>query len=123
MHFDVGKLNKRIGFYKYVEVLEDGFITLSKTKVRECWAKIRTSRSYETNVEEKLKGEFVYTILVRYFDDLTLDMLIMYKDKELKINQINNIDERNYAYEIVAIDKGAEPNINITKGGDINELF
>lgn len=97
--------NKRISFYEYVEEIEDGFTVQNKKIVRSVWAKIKSNRAYETSVQEKINGEFVYTILVRYFKGLTTNMLIDYKGQELKITRINNIDEGNYAYEINAVCK------------------
>lgn len=105
MHINPGSFNKRVAFYKYIEKKENGFTVQDKKLVCKVWAKIKSSRAYETTVQEKINGEFVYTILVRYFNGLTTDMLIEYKGQELKITRINNVDEANYIYEISAVCK------------------
>lgn len=83
----------------------DGFVTQNQAIFRECFAKVRTSRSYETSIQDKLQGKYVYTFIVRYFKGLDLSMLIEFDGKIIHINQINNVDHRDYVYEIVGIEK------------------
>ena len=86
-------------------MIVDGFVTQKQEVFRECFAKVRTSRSYETSIQDKLQGKYVYTFIVRYFKGLDLSMLIEFDGKVIHINQINNVDHRDYVYEIVGIEK------------------
>lgn len=72
---------------------------------RTVWAYIapKTGREYEE--AQKLRTETAYTILTRYFPDITSEMLIRYKDKEFRIEAVLNVDERNEQLQIVALEK------------------
>lgn len=107
MHFDAGKLNKRISFITYGESINEIGQTVRGDKVhRTVWASIRKLRGYELSVAERLNPESVYHITTRYFNDISEDMKIMYNNKILYITNINDVDEGHFALEITATDKG-----------------
>ena len=55
-------------------------------------------RGFEQTLEERLRPEIVYRILMRYHKDITPDMKIKYKDRLLHITEIINVDEGDFAY-------------------------
>lgn len=109
MHFDVGKLNKRIIFTTYGEQMNEiGQTVLGDLAHRTVWASVRKLRGYELSVAERLNPESVYHITTRYFEDIREDMKIIYNGKTLYITNIVDVDEGHFALEITATDKGDE---------------
>lgn len=106
IHFDAGKLNKRITFIAYTEATNAiGQTILSEQPIKTVWANIMPIRGFEQTLEERLRPETVYRILTRYHKKITPDMQINYQGKRLYINEIINIDEGNFALEITATSK------------------
>ena len=72
------------------------------TEYKTVWAYVapKTGREYEE--AQKLRAETTYNILTRYFPNITADMKIKFRDKELKIESVLNIEERNEQLQIVA---------------------
>lgn len=66
------------------------------------WAYVapKTGREYEE--AQKLRAETTYNIMTRHFPDIKVNMKIRFKDKELKIESVLNIDERNEQLQIIA---------------------
>ena len=106
IHFDAGKLNKRITFTAYTETINDiGQVTLSEQPIKTVWANIMPIRGFEQTLEERLRPETVYRVLIRYHRGITPDMKIKYKDKLLHITEIINVDEGDFVLEITATSK------------------
>lgn len=106
IHFDAGKLNKRITFTAYTETINDiGQVTLSEQPIKTVWANIMPIRGFEQTLEERLRPETVYRILIRYHRGITPGMKIKYKDKLLHITEIINVDEGDFVLEITATSK------------------
>ena len=106
IHFDAGKLNKRITFTAYTETINDiGQVTLSEQLIKTVWANIMPIRGFEQTLEERLRPETVYRVLIRYHRGITPDMKIKYKDKLLHITEIINVDEGDFVLEITATSK------------------
>lgn len=62
-------------------------------------------RGFEQTLEERLRPETVYRVLIRYHRGITPDMKIKYKDRPLHITEIINVDEGDFALEITATSK------------------
>lgn len=106
IHFDAGKLNKRITFTAYTETINDiGQVTLSEQPIKTVWANIMPIRGFEQTLEERLRPETVYRVLIRYHRGITPDMKIKYKDKLLHITEIINVNEGDFVLEITATSK------------------
>ena len=106
MHFDVGKLNKRIAFIAHMETTNAiGQIILQEQIAKQVWANIMPIRGFEQTLEERLRPETVYRILTRYHKGITPDMKIKYKGRLLHITEIINVDEGDFALEITATSK------------------
>lgn len=106
IHFNAGKLNKRITFTAYTETTNSiGQIVLSEQPVKTVWANIMPIRGFEQTLEERLRPETVYRILTRYYKGITSEMKIKYKDQLLHITEVINVDEGDFALEITATSK------------------
>lgn len=106
MHFDVGKLNKRITFIVYTETINAiGQTSLLEQPIKTVWANIMPIRGFEQTLEERLRPETVYRVLTRYHRGITPDMKIKYKGRLLHITEIINVDEGDFALEITATSK------------------
>ncbi|WP_330597785.1 phage head closure protein [Zhenhengia yiwuensis] len=106
MHFDAGKLNKRIIFTTHTEITNSiGQIILQEQPIKTVWANIMPIRGFEQTLEERLRPETVYRILTRYHRGITPNMKIKYKDKLLHITEIINVDEGDFVLEITATSK------------------
>lgn len=66
------------------------------------WAYVAPKTGREYDEAQKLRAETTYNVMTRYFPDITADMKIRFKDKELKIESVLNIEERNEQLQIVA---------------------
>ena len=106
MHFDVGKLNKRITFIAYTETINAiGQTSLLEQPIKTVWANIMPIRGFEQTLEERLRPETVYRVLTRYHRGITTDLKIKYKGRLLHITEIINVDEGDFALEITATSK------------------
>ncbi|MDU6854571.1 MAG: phage head closure protein [Zhenhengia sp.] len=106
IHFDAGKLNKRITFTAHTETTNSiGQTILFEQPIKTVWANIMPIRGFEQTLEERLRPETVYRILIRYHKGITPDMKIKYKDRILHITEIINVDEGDFALEITATSK------------------
>lgn len=106
IHFNAGKLNKRITFTAYTETANSiGQTILSEQPIKTVWANIMPIRGLEQTLEERLRPETVYRVLIRYHRGITPDMKIKYKDKLLHITEIINVDEGDFVLEITATSK------------------
>ena len=107
MHFDSGKLNKRISFLTKGEIENEiGQTVHEEITFKTVWASVEPMRGYEQTVAERKSPETVYHITTRYHKDITSDMVILYGSKRLDITQIINVEERNFCLEIMAVYKG-----------------
>lgn len=106
MHFDAGKLNRRISFHVLAEKENEiGQLIQAEKLHRTIWANVRKLQAYEKTMAEKLNPESIYRITTRYFDDITEDMTIIYNDKRLYITSIVDVEEGHFCLEITATDK------------------
>lgn len=109
MHFDSGKLNKRVSFLICVECENEIGQTVQDDVVyKNVWASVEPLRGYEQTVAERKSSETVYRVTTRYHKDITSDMTIRYGSKKLDITQIINVEERNFCLEIMAVYRGDE---------------
>ncbi len=97
-------MRHRITFLKPTGVCKNGMNenVPEYTEYKTVWAYVapKTGREYEE--AQKLRAETTYNILTRYFPNITADMKIKFRDKELKIESVLNIEERNEQLQIVA---------------------
>ena len=73
-------------------------------KVREVWADVSPLKGREYWEAKRINPETTYKITIRYFPDLTSDMLIAYGEKLLEIESIINVDEANVMLELTCMD-------------------
>ena len=58
-----------------------------------------TGREYQE--AQKIRAETTYRVATRYFSGITSDMRILFKNKELLIQSVLNIEERNRELQII----------------------
>jgi SPP1 family predicted phage head-tail adaptor len=94
---DIGRTNKRITFYRNEE--KDNALLQKEqvlTAVKTVWASVEPTRG---------RPELTYKITMRYFGDVTPDMVIKFKDRYFEIVSIINVRENNEMLEIVCTEK------------------
>ncbi|WP_410497305.1 phage head closure protein [Cellulosilyticum sp. ST5] len=107
MHFDSGKLNRRITFISYSEVdNEIGQLIQQPVPIKMVWAFIEPLRGHQQTEAQRLSSETTYKILTRYHKGINQEMLINYEGKKLYIHQVLDVEERHFALEITATWKG-----------------
>ena len=107
IHFDSGKLNKRITFISYSEAQNEiGQLIQQPVPIKTVWAFLEPIRGYQQTEAQRLSNETTYKILTRYHKGINQEMLIRYESKKLYIHQILDIEERHAYIEITAIWKG-----------------
>lgn len=101
---DVGKLNKRITFQRYEERRDElGQDSKGYVDYKTVWATVKPVKATEVNFIGKLKPEVSHRIYVRYRDDITSDMRIIYRGRELYLaGPPVDVDERHVLLEIQA---------------------
>ena len=104
IHFDSGKLNKRITFISYSETANEiGQLIQQSMPIKKVWAFLEPIRGHQQTEVQRLSSETTYKILTRYHKGINQEMLINYEGKKLYINQVLDIEERHFALEITAI--------------------
>ena len=58
-----------------------------------------TGREYQE--AQKIRAETTYKVTTRYFSGITSDMRILFKNKELLIQSVLNVEERNRELQII----------------------
>ena len=107
VHFDSGKLNKRITFIAYLEATNKiGQLIQQPVPIKTVWAFLEPIRGYQQTEAQRLSNETTYKILTRYHKGINQEMLINYEGKKLYIHQVLDIEERRAYMEITAIWKG-----------------
>jgi len=107
IHFDSGKLNKRITLISYSEIEKEiGQLIQKPVPIKTVWAFLEPIRGHQQTEAQRLSNETTYKILTRYHKGITQEMLINYEDKKLYIHQVIDIEERHAYMEIIATWKG-----------------
>ena len=103
---DIGRTNKRVSFYKFVEEKNEmNQTTQVLKKIRTVWASVEPKSGREYIEAEKKHPELTYIITTRYMEDVTPDMFIQYRDRLFNIRSIRNIRENNEMLEISCTEK------------------
>ena len=107
VHFDSGKLNKRITFISYLEIQNEiGQLIQQPVPIKTVWAFLEPIRGHQQTEAQRLSNETTYKILTRYHKGINQEMLISYEGKKLYIHQVLDIEERHSYMELTAIWKG-----------------
>lgn len=103
---DIGRTNKRITFYRYEEKEN---VLLQKeqvlTAVKTVWASVEPTRGREYQEAQRIRPELTFKITIRYFNNITPDMYIKFKERTFEIVSIINVREKNEMLEIVCTEK------------------
>ena len=104
MPVDIGKLNKRITFQIYQDAKDElGQDCKRYEDYKTVWATIKPTKATEANFIGKLKPEVTHRIYVRYRDDITADMRIVYHGRLLYLaGPPIDVDEKHELLEIQA---------------------
>ena len=80
MAIDVGKLNKRVTFQR-TEASKDamGQEKVSWTDYKTVWATVTPYKSSEVSFMSKLKPSVSHRLYIRYREDITADMRVVYR--------------------------------------------
>ncbi|MBE6025248.1 MAG: hypothetical protein E7231_19085 [Cellulosilyticum sp.] len=107
IHFDSGKLNKRITFISYSEIEKEiGQLIQKPVPFKTVWAFLEPIRGYQQTEAQRLSGETTYKLLTRHHKEINQEMLINYDNKKLYIHKILDIEELHAYMEIIATWKG-----------------
>lgn len=116
---NIGKLNKRITFYRIVQISDELGEHPVEEELKTVWANVKAVRGNEYYEAQKLRGELTFKITCRYFliptkmsdleegtvaeyEEVSPEMIIKYKGRKFAITDAINIDEENTQYEIRA---------------------
>ena len=103
---DIGRTNKRITFCEQREI-ENALLqkVQEKKPLKTVWASVEPTRGREYQEAQRTRPELTYKITIRYFNGVTPDMFIKFKDREFEIVSIINVREKNEMLEIVCTEK------------------
>lgn len=103
---DIGRTNKRITFYEQDEKENELLQKVQvKTPKKTVWASVEPTRGREYQEAQRIRPELTYKITLRYFNNVTPDMLIKFKDRYFEIVSIINVREKNEMLEIICTEK------------------
>lgn len=103
IHFDSGKLNRRITLVTYSESENEiGQLIQQPVPIKAVWAFIEPLRGHQQTEAQRLSSETTYKILTRFHKGINQEMLINYEGKKLYIHQVLDIEERHAYMEITA---------------------
>lgn len=112
---NVGRLRKRVNILEWTETENEmGHSVEGLVLKRTVWAEIHPYRGHEKIEANMLEAESTFKITMRYFDGLTEEMYIEYKDEQYQITSIADIDMKHKYYEIIAkINKKKKPKVGV----------
>lgn len=95
--------NKKLSIYLIDNVKdEDGYTEEKEVLVREVWGRVRGIRGSEFYQAREHQALDVKTFNFGYFPGLTTKHYIKLDGRQYNIEHVNNIDERNFEYEVRA---------------------
>lgn len=93
--------DKKLGIYKNeIGTNENGYPIESQVLVREVWGKVRGIRGKEFYEAKQTQALDIKTFNFGYFEGLSAEHYILYKDEFYNIESVDNIDEANFEYEV-----------------------
>ena len=101
---DFSKMRHRITFLKPTGSVKNSMSenVPEYTEVMTVWAFVAPKTGREYDEAQKLRAETTYNVLTRFFPNITTDMMILFRERTLKIESVLNVDERNEQLQIVA---------------------
>lgn len=103
---DIGRLNKRITFCRYVETENElGQCVQALEEVKTVWATVEPTTGKEYYDAQKVRNEQTWNIYTRYFIDINTDMKIKYKERLFNIISVINYREGNEMLKIVCTER------------------
>ncbi len=100
---DIGRMNKRISFYKEVSVDNElGQSTIKLEKVKTVWASLEPTRGREYQEAQRLRPELTYKIYTRYFDFVDQDTIVKHNGKYYEIQSVADVRSNHRMLEIYA---------------------
>ena len=101
---DFSKMRHRITFLKPTGTIINGFgeTVPEYENYKTVWAYVAPKTGREYDEAQKLRGETTYNIVTRYFKDITAEMRIKFRGRDLYILSVLSIGERNEQLSIVA---------------------
>lgn len=101
---DFSKMRHRIAFLRPTGSVKNSMSenVPEYTEVMTVWAFVAPKTGREYDEAQKLRAETTYNVLTRYFPNITTDMIILFRERTLKIESVLNVDERNEQLQIVA---------------------
>ena len=110
---DIGRLNKRITFMQLKDEDENGnpFVNEYGQDIqlllpyKTVWAAVEPTTGKEYLEAQRIRNELTYKIYTRYFPDITVDMIINYKNRKFKIVSPINYRENNEMLQFICIEQ------------------
>ena len=103
---NVGKFNHKVTFRRITEVTDDFGTHQDVEDLRTVWAFVSEVHGREFYEAQKIRTEKTFKIICRYFPGIIEDDFVYFpwRDKQLKIIDVNNADEEGAWYVIQAIE-------------------
>lgn len=97
----IGDLRQRILFQEEVKTDDDAHgHTQSWKDIAKVWANVRPLSGREIFYARQLKNTTTHLITVRYRDDITVEMRIIFETRIMKIDSLINLEEKEKMIEI-----------------------
>lgn len=95
--------NKKLGIYLKEQVTDqDGYLESKEVLKKQVWGKVRGLRGNEFYEARGVQALDIKTFNFGYFPGLTTRHFIKCDGRMYNIEHINNIEERNFEYEVKA---------------------
>ncbi len=75
---------------------------------KKVWAAVEPTTGKEYMEAQRIRNELTYKIYTRYFPDITVDMIINYKNREFKIVSSINYQENNEMLQFICTEMVGE---------------
>ncbi len=102
---DIGRMNKRISVYGYVDEMNE--LKQSRKvmkKIKTVWASFNPVRGREYYDAQKLREEVTYKCYIRYMPGITADMYLKYKNVTYNITSVINVNNEDKMLEIYCVE-------------------
>ncbi len=102
---NIGHMGQRISFYRIGETEDEMGQTVNEPVLfATVWADVNAKSGLENMEAGKLIAETRYQIRIRYRDDLSQEMLILWKGRWLEIKSIINTYSRNKVIDLDCVE-------------------
>ena len=101
----IGKLNKRLSFYKLADIQDSlGQTTKELQLIKTVWGTLQPLRGAEYYEVQKVQSKVTHKCYIRYTEGIDTNCFLKYKDRTFSIESVIDVDFECKLLEISCVD-------------------